>query len=163
MKAITYTALLWGLFMTAELSTAAGQTAEEKRELMKVADNIKFENAMQFYRLQNYSRALLEFKEYLEVYADGEHRNEAYRHIAGIYFDMFEYDKSVMAYTALYQESINSEEGIEAFYKSGICYQKMGNDHRAREIFGAIIRQYPYSNYAHLSKIQIDLLAILGK
>ncbi len=140
-----------------------GQGKGENSALLKVSDNIKFENAMQFYRLRNYDRALLEFKEYLEVFIYGEHRNEAYRCIAGIYFDMFEYEKSIMAYNSLYEESINTEEGIEAFYKTGICYQKMGKDDKAKQVFDSIIRQYPYSGYAHLSKIQMDLLAIIKK
>lgn len=133
------------------------------KSLGAVADDIKFENAMQFYSMGDYRKALQMFNEYLEVYLTGAHRGEALRHVAAIYFDRFEYEKSIRAYTAIHEEASNTEEGIEAYYKTGICYSKMGYDNRAQGVFQSIIELYPYSTYAYLSRIQIDLLKIIEK
>lgn len=131
-------------------------------DLDRVADDTKFENALQFYNLRDEHRALQEFHEYLEIYLNGAHRNEAYRHIARIHFDRFEYDKSVRAYSAIYEDSTGTEEGVEAYYRAAICYQKMGDGFRAHRIYQSIIEQYPYSNFAYLSKIQMDLMKIIA-
>ena len=53
--------------------------------MKKVADDMKFSNAMEFYKLERFDRALAEFYEYLEIYYDGIHRSESYRKIAEIY------------------------------------------------------------------------------
>jgi TolA-binding protein len=146
--------------LMASAALSAEGDAQEK-DLKQVADDTKFENAMQFYGMRDYERALREFSEYLEIYIRGAHRNEVYRHVAKIHFDRFEYEKSIRAYDAIYEDASASEEGMEAYYKSGICYQKMGNDGKAQAIFQSIVEQYPYSNYAYLAKIQLDLLKIV--
>ena len=109
------------------------------------------------------SEALQMFNEYLEVYLTGAHRAEALRHVAAIHFNSFEYEKSIRAYMAIHEEAGTAEEGIEAYYKTGICYQKMGYEVKAQGVFQSIIEQYPYSSYAYLSRIQIDLLKIIEK
>jgi len=138
------------------------QQADTPSDLRRAADNIKFENAMQFFAMRDYDKALREFDEYLEIYVNGAHRNEAHRRIARIYFDRFEYEKAIRAYSAICEESSTTDEGVEAYYRAGICHQKMGDDAKALEIFGAIIEQYPYSNYAGLSRMQMDLLKIIS-
>ncbi len=167
---ITAMCLVCGAFlalagMEVHAQETPGDAARESsgKSLGAVADDIKFENAIQFYAMGDYHKALQMFNEYLEVYQGGVHRSEAHRHIAIIHFDRFEYEKSIRAYTAIHEEADNTEEGIEAYYKTGICYQKMGYDTRAHGVFQSIIEQYPYSTYAYLSKIQIDLLKIIEK
>lgn len=140
----------------------AAQEKKEPVDLKKVADDTKFDNARQFYNIRDYNKALLELNEYLEIYINGAHRNEANRYIARIYFDRFEYMKSIQAYNAIFEDSSTSEEGIEAYYRTGICFQKMGDESKAVEVFKSIIDQYPYSNFAYLSKIQLDLIKIVG-
>ena len=51
---------------------------------------------------------------------------------------------------AIHEEAGTAEEGIEAYYKTGICYQKMGYEVKAQG-FPVVIEQYPYSSYAYLS------------
>ncbi len=150
------------VFILASWIPCAAQQADKPSDLRKAADNIKFENAMQFFAMRDYEKALREFDEYLEIFVNGVHRNAAYRHIAKIYFDRFEYERAVRAYSAIFEESSTTDEGVEAYYRVGICYQKMGDDAKAREVFNTIIEQYPYSNYAGLSRMQMDLLKIIS-
>jgi TolA-binding protein len=154
---------LAGMQLHAQEAPKEAANEASGKSLGAVADDIKFENALQFYSMGDYRKALQMFNEYLEIYLTGAHRGEALRHVALIHFDRFEYEKSVRAYTAIHEESNNTEEGIEAYYKTGICYQKMGYDTRAQGVFQSIIEQYPYSTYAYLSRIQIDLLKIIEK
>jgi TolA-binding protein len=154
--------ILAGALLVLAPTAPGAQEQKGQPDLRRVADDTKFDQAMQFYTMRDYRRALQEFGEYLEVYQNGVHRNEAYRSIARIYFDRFEYEKSIRAYNAIYEDSANTEEGIEAYYKTGICYQKMGDDVKAQGIYRSIIQDHPYSNFAYLSKIQMDLLKIVS-
>lgn len=132
-------------------------------DLRRFADDMKFENAMQFFRMKDGDRALVEFKEYLEIYIRGAHRGEAYRGIAKIYFERYDYERSARAYGAIYEEASASEDGIDAWYHAGLCYQKMGEDEKARSIFGEIVQKYPYSNSRQPAQVQLDMIKIFSK
>ena len=127
----------------------------------KIADDLKFNNAVEFVRLERYNEALRELGEYIEIYYDGNHRYEAYNEIARIYFRRFDYLKALSVYRSLYEEFSSDDEGIEACYMTGICYLKMGYDKQAREVFEEIIREHPGSDAAGRSQLQIDLSVIL--
>jgi TolA-binding protein len=138
------------------------QTKDEKENLSLFSDNVYFENANQLYKLKNYDKALEYFQEYLEIYIGGIHRKEAYKYIADIYFQQFLYIKSIKAYNALHEEYSGSEEGIEAYYMTGICYQKMGLFDRAKNIFKSVIEEHPESNYSFQSRIKLDMIDIIS-
>lgn len=136
--------------------------AEETLDIDKIADDRKFQNGIQFLILNKEKRALDEFQEYLEIYINGTHRHEAFLKIAGIYFRSFDYQKAVKVYTSLYEEFSNSEEGVEAYYMTGICYKKMGFNLMAVEIFKKIQENHPGSAFAYKSRVQMDILKILS-
>ena len=129
--------------------------------LKKVADDMKFQNGLEFYKLEKYDRALSEFNEYIEIYYDGIHRGEALKKIAEIYIKFFNYQKAIDAYRILYQEFSSTDEGIDAYFQIGICYKKMGFDSKAEAIFKYIIDEHPGTSAAYNSEIQLDLLKIL--
>ncbi len=148
------------LFCISETSLFS-QAKEEKTDLSRLSDNTQYEIAAQFYKLKVYDKALEFFKEYLEVYPEGIHRKDAYKSIANIYFNQFQYIKSIKAYNSLYEEYSNSDEGIEAYFMTGICYQKMGFIDSARRIFNSIIKEHPESNFFNQSKTKLDIIDIL--
>jgi len=135
----------------------AGDSAEETN-LKKIADDMKFGNAMEFYKLEKYNRALNEFYEYIEIYYDGIHRNEAFRKIAEIHIKNFNYKKAIEAYNHLYQEFSGTDEGLDAYFQTAVCYKKMGFDNKAEEIFKYIIENHRGTTAAYNSEIQIELL-----
>jgi TolA-binding protein len=139
----------------------SAEGAKDELKLKKIADDIKFQNGLQFYTLGMEHKALEEFKEYLEIFINGTHRKEAHSYIAKIYFDRQEYPLSIKANRSLFEEYSHSEEGIEAYFQIGLCYQKMGNNRKAGEIFNTIIRDYPDSNYAYRARIYSDIAEIL--
>lgn len=128
--------------------------------LKKVADDMKFRNGMEFYKLEKFERALTEFNEYIEIYYDGIHRNEALKKIAEIHIRLFDYQKAISAYRMLYQEFSSTEEGMDAYFQIGVCYKKMGFDSKAEFIFKQIIEEHPGTTAAYNSEIQLDLLKI---
>ncbi len=139
-----------------------GKDKVKTYDLEKVADNLKYNNALQFIRLNLQDKALQEFQEYLEVYIHGNNRADAYRHVAGIYFSRFDYQRAVKLYRELYEEFNNTEPGIEGFFNMGICYKKMGYDKKAEEIFSYIAGNYTYSNFASQARLQLDLINIIN-
>jgi TolA-binding protein len=138
--------------------------AEEKKEglnLDRIADDLKYRNGYRFIELGRYNKALEELNEYLEIYLYGIHRDEAYSNIARIHFIRLDYQKAAGTYGQLFEEFSNSDSGIEGYYNMGVCYQKMGYNRRAAEIFRDIVRNYPESTMTGKAKIQVDLLKIL--
>ena len=100
------------LLLTLTLLPAAIHAAEDvkaPRTLDALADDVKFQNGLGFIRLKMYDKALETFNEYLEIYYNGNHRNEAYKYIAEIYFNRLEYLKAIDYYRALYEEFSNTE------------------------------------------------------
>jgi TolA-binding protein len=96
-----------------------------------------------------------------EIYINGQHKKEAYKKIALIYFEQFNYIKSIKALKSIYEEFSSSEEGIEAYFMTGICYQKMGFLDNAKQVFRSLIEEHPESNFAYQAKIKLDLIDIL--
>jgi len=147
------------------LVPSSGICQENKTEVLnldKISDDLKYRNAVRFIELERSDKALEELNEYLEIYYNGIHRNEAYFNLADIYFKSFDFQKAANIYRALYEEFSNTEDGIEAYYRIGLCQKKMGNDNKAVNIFREIISEYPASGFAYYSQIQIDLLKVLN-
>lgn len=134
---------------------------KDRDGLIKDSDNRKYENALTFLRLEQTDKALREFNEYLEIFSAGDHRIESYKSIAKIYFERFDYIKALKYYEALYEEFSGTSDGIEAYYNAAMCSIKMGNYTKASDVFKSIIYEYPDSNFAHLSKVNLDLLEII--
>ena len=158
MRTIRYLIIILMIFVPVSVLIA-----EEKNglaNLKKVADDMKFRNGIEFYKLEKFDRALNEFNEYIEIYYNGIHRNEALKKIAEIHIRLFNYQKAIDAYRMLYQEFSSSEEGMDAYFQIGICYKKMGFDSKAESIFKNIIEEYPNTSSAYNSQIQLDLLKI---
>lgn len=162
MQTIRILCILLALIMAPAGIRAADERPED-RSLDALADDLKFQNGMSFMNLKMYDKAAETFKEYLEIYYNGNHRHEAYRQLAGIYFSRLEYLKAIDSYRALYEEFSNTESGVEAYFNIGICYNKMGNDKKAAEVFNDILESHPDSSYVQQAKLQLDLLDIIGE
>ena len=126
-----------------------------------ISDDFKFGNVIQFVKIEKYDRALSEMREYLEIYPDGRHRYEIYSEIESIYFDNLNYLQAIKVNKKIYEEFGNSDRGVSAYYKIGICYNKMGYEDRAKKTFEKIIVEHPESLYAERAITQIELLSIL--
>ncbi len=139
----------------------AADEARGDQSLDVLADDLKFQNGLGFLKIKKYDKALETFNEYLEIYYNGTHRHEVYRHIAEIYFNRMEYLKAVDKYRALYEEFSNTESGIEAYFNIGLCYIKMGNEKKAAEIFNDIVENHADSAYRQQAELQLSMIDIL--
>jgi TolA-binding protein len=160
MRIITTVCILLFLVITPALV----YSAEEKKEgtgLDVLADELKFQNGVEFVKNKMYGKALETFNEYLEIYINGTHRNEAYKFIAEIYFNRMEYQKAANFYRSLYEEYSTADSGIEAYLNIGICYTKMGYDQKAADIFNDIVENHPESTFRSQAELQLNVLNIL--
>lgn len=139
----------------------AADDTNEGQTLDVLADDLKFQNGVGFLKIKKYDKALETFNEYLEIYYNGTHRHEVYRHIAEIHFNRMEYLKAVDKYRALYEEYSNTESGIEAYFNIGICHIKMGNEKKATEIFNDIVENHADSAYRQQAELQLSMIDIL--
>ncbi len=139
----------------------AADDQNEGQSLDALADDLKFQNGIGFLKIKKYAKALETFNEYLEIYHNGTHRHEVYRHIAEIYFNRMEYMKAIDNYRALYEEFSNTESGIEAYFNIGLCHIKMGNEKKAAEIFNDIVENHADSAYRQQAELQLSMIDIL--
>lgn len=135
----------------------------EEEDLTKMADRLKFETARYFFENRLFDKCLLELQEYLEIYSNGIYRKEAYLTIGEIYLKRFDYSRAAKAYLALYEEFSNTDEGIQGYFNAAICYEKMGNDKKAKEILKTIIEHHPDSRHAALAITRLKVLEITEK
>ncbi len=156
---IAFTAVMY----VAVCSPVLSQENGEEINLAAIADNLKFENAKHFYDMKLYDKSLREMNEYLEIYTNGVHRKAAFMTIGSIHFKRFDYPRAVKAYSSLYEEFSNSDEGIQGYFNVAICYQKMGSDKKAREILKEIIEDHPDSRESAMARTQMDLLDIIDR
>jgi TolA-binding protein len=147
--------LLNSILLFAEIS-------EKPLNLKKIADDMKFRNGIAFIKLERPEKAMQELSEYLEIFQDGIHRDEAYKKIARIYMNNFEYLKAIRIFISLYEEFSINDEGIEGYFMAGICYKKIGYENKAVKIFNHIIKEYPHSTFARRARLQVDLLKIIN-
>lgn len=139
----------------------AAEDKNEGQSLDALADDLKFQNGIGFLKIKKYNKALETFNEYLEIYQNGTHRHEVYRHIAEIYFNRMEYMKAIDNYRALYEEYSNTESGVEAYFNIGLCHIKMGNEKKAAEIFNDIMENHADSAYRQQAELQLSMIDIL--
>lgn len=138
------------------------QNTDNELNFIQIADNMKFQNGIEFMKINDYNRALNEFNEYLEIYIHGIHRGNAYREIAKIHILNFDFQKALEAYKSIYQEYSYADEGIDAYFEAGICYKKMGYNNKAMEIFHYIAEEHPGTNAAYNAKIQLEIIKIIS-
>ncbi|MBN1531843.1 MAG: tetratricopeptide repeat protein [Spirochaetes bacterium] len=145
-------------------AAAMSQQGAEKAaqpSLDRIADDLKFQNGMQLLRLRQNQKALEVLGEYLEIFNDGVHRNEAYRSIAEIHFNRYDYQKAIGTYRRLFEEFSTTDDGVDAYFQVGICYSKMGYDRKAQEVFQEIVDDYPDSGSAGQARTQLELLNVM--
>ncbi|MBN1499470.1 MAG: tetratricopeptide repeat protein [Spirochaetes bacterium] len=135
---------------------------EEARQLERFSDDVRFDNAKRFVELKFYDKALQYLGEYIEVFQNGAHRVEAITYIAEIYFQRFEYMKSLQYYNLLYEENNNNDIGLNAYYNMGLCYSKMGYTAKANEIYNILISEHPASEIALKARLQVDVDSIIN-
>lgn len=140
----------------------SAQIKNNELDTMQISDNMKFQNGIEFMKINDYNRALNEFNEYLEIYIHGIHRGSAYRKIAEVHISKFDFQKAVKAYKSIYQEYSYTDEGINAYFEAGICYKKMGYNSKAAEIFHYIVKEHAGTNAAYNAEIQLELIKIIS-
>jgi len=141
-------------------SAASGETGA--LDSARIADSMKYQNGVEFMKINDYNRALNEFNEYLEIYINGIYRAGAYRNIAEIHMSRFDFQRAIRAYMGIYQEYSYTDEGINAYFQAGVCYKKMGYDKKAGDIFRHIAEEHPGTSAAYNAGIQLELIKIIA-
>lgn len=111
-------------------------------EIERIADDARFGNAYYLVTIGRKDKAITLLSEYIEVYIDGAHRKKAILTIGDIYYERFEYLRASNFYMMLFEEYPDSEEGVEAYYRTGLCSIKMGDRDKAASVFQDIVENY---------------------
>lgn len=125
------------------------------------SDNMRFNDAVALVELDQTDKAFKLLHEYLEIFPRGVHRHSAYRYIAEIYRDRFDYLRAADTYLKIFEEFSPDEKAVAAYYEAGVCYSKMGYDSRASRIFTDILEKWPDSPQAARARTRLTIKNIL--
>ncbi|MFW6365940.1 MAG: tetratricopeptide repeat protein [Spirochaetota bacterium] len=140
-----------------------GGVRAQNGELSRIADDTRFNNAYYFVTMDMPEKAALYLGEYIEVYQDGIHRKEALMALGDIYYQKFEYERARSYYMMLFEEYPNTEQGVEAYYRSALCFIKMGMPEKADAVFTDIVDNYPQYTAAENARLQRDIESMLDE
>jgi tol-pal system protein YbgF len=99
------------------------------------------------------------FNQYLRAFPRSEMAGEAQFYIGECYYSDGKYTEAGDAYNRVIANHGRSLRAPEAYYKLGLTFERMGQLDRARQSWEALIKTFPDSDIARLSKQNLDRLA----
>lgn len=95
-----------------------------------------------------YDLAIRGFKDYLLRYPTGELANKVYYYLADSYYAKKQYQECIKVIDEYLSKYQKDEYLISMLYKKGLCFQQLGYNKQANEIFEYIKLHYPESKEA---------------
>jgi tol-pal system protein YbgF len=99
------------------------------------------------------------FNHYLRSFPRSEMAGEAQFYIGECYYADGKYTDAADAYNRVIANYGKSLRAPEAYYKLGLTFERMGQPDRARQTWETLIKTFPDSDIARLSKQGLDRLA----
>lgn len=139
--------------------TKSSVTREEKgTEAVRLPESLtfseyqaKYEEALGEYEKKNYRFAIQFFKELLRVNSSNSLADNCRYWIGESYYGLKDYEHAIQEFDKVFTFS-NSNKNDAAFFKIGLCYQKMNLPGFAREAYKKLIEKYPESELLETAK-----------
>lgn len=95
-----------------------------------------------------YPLAIMEFREYLRRFPDGELADNSQYGIGESYYAQAEYETAAAAFLEVPERFPDSDLARAALLKAGLAFAELGRLDRARAYLDRVIDEYPYSDEA---------------
>jgi len=95
-----------------------------------------------------YPAAIVDFREYLSRFPDGDLADNSQYWIGESYYAQSDYQTAVAAFLQVRERYPDSDKVPAALLKAGVCYAELGQTDRARQLFAEVLDAYPYSDEA---------------
>jgi len=114
-----------------------------------------YNTGLRTFNSRNYKEAIRIFTDVLTRFPSGEYVDNAYFWIGESYFCLGEFASAIKSYERVLSIK-GSSKTDDALFKTGVTYNKMGQQSLAREQFDKLINRYPASEYVERSKKYLD-------
>jgi tol-pal system protein YbgF len=118
-----------------------------------------FDTAWTDFSLGQWTLCVEGFNHYLRSFPRSEMAGEAQFYIGECYYSDGKYTEAADAYNRVIASYGRSLRAPEAYYKLGLTFERMGQPDRARQSWETLIKTFPDSDIARLSKQNLDRLA----
>jgi tol-pal system protein YbgF len=144
----------WGAKTAAQKSTAAAAGV-----FRPAGYNVEaaYNDALALYKARKFEAAISAFTEITTVAPTSSLADNAQYWVGESYFSMRNYEKSLQAFTRVY-EFPNSNKAADAHLKIAMIYQVMENRSAAAEELKVVVRDYPNSEAAKIAAAKLRAL-----
>ncbi len=106
---------------------------------------------------RSYDLAVTGFREFIKKYPGSSLADNAQYWIGESFYAQKKYQDAAREFDKVISGYPNQDKVPAAMLKAGLCYQDLGNKAKAKQVWQALLKQYPKSQEALLAKEKIKL------
>jgi tol-pal system protein YbgF len=122
--------------------------AAPKPSVEEAAATKQYTRAFNAYRQGTYGKAILDFEEFLRLYPDHPHADNARYWIGESFYSQGEYKQAVVEFNRVFDRYPHEDKAPDALLKIGHSYEKLGDGKNARVFWRRVANLYPESEAA---------------
>ncbi len=103
-----------------------------------------------------YPLAIMEFREYLQQFPDGDLADDSQYWIGESYYAQSELETAAQAFQILVDRYADSVRVPAAHLKAGFCYADLGEEELARAYLRRVVDEFPYSDEAIKARDRLE-------
>ncbi len=121
-------------------------------------ENSAYEEAYGFYKVANYEKALVSFREFLKKFPDSARVPNVHYLMGNSYFALDDYKRSIASYQVVVSKFESNPKVPDAWLNIAGCQQKLNDLPAARKTLKLLIAKYPDSKVAGKAKKRLAAL-----
>lgn len=133
-------------------------TKESPEEGKNLSLEALYDLAYREFKLGNYERARVGFRELLARFPQGELPENAQFWIAEAYFFENNYERAIVEYEQILRNHSKGFRSAHALVKQGMSFQALGDNFQARLFFEQVLRDFPHSTQARIARSRLAKL-----
>jgi tol-pal system protein YbgF len=136
-------------------SSAQDPTFSPSSQITGSAEVDLYNTGLRGFNSRNYKDAIKIFSDVLTRFPSGEYVDNSHFWIGESFFSMGEYSSAIKSYERVLAFK-NSSKADDALFKTGVTYNKMGQQTLARQELEKLINRYPASEYVARAKKYLE-------
>ncbi len=117
-----------------------------------------YDQAWADYAAGQWNLAIEGFQTYIKTFPKSDLADDAQFYMGETYYQDSKFNDAIAAYNELIASYTTSNQLPSAYYKRGLCYDRLGQTDRARESFEYVIKTFPDSDAGRLARQSLDRL-----
>lgn len=118
-----------------------------------------YKSAYTDYTTGQYSLAVQEFQEYLQLYGDTDLASNAQFYVGDAYYNQQNYKQAITEYNKCLEQYPDGNKTAAAQLKKGFALVALGQTAAGRRELQSVVRRYPHSHEADLAREHLHRLA----